>query len=1149
MKINEKELAHIATAPGPIDKQGYLEKRGQGIKDFKKRWFILKGNILFYFRSYPAQEPVGCIVLERIREIIGGETVPGPGGTLRHCFKIVFECPNQRVYQFAANSAPARESWIKAIEGNSYERLTQLCDHLRSMITELEARLPRQPTDESKKRNSVSLTPVATPTSPLSPKLKSSGPSAASLTYYSAGDGEIFDGDNSSDREDERELGSLCINIVRFPTQEELEVLDPDDPKSALDISFSARSLKENVGRVQITILKQHRDGLWVEHMRGKVMEHTQEPIFGNTSFMEREQRLRDLNLRFLIKCDYTDIETEEEKQATLCHDNMTREDAEEKLRKEKQCPGNYLVFKCDEQNTSFGYSVIEADGRCKHFSIQLTSEGASINEMPERGLGPHPTLSDVIGFLSEARTKQQLPVGELIKCSTKKTGPSTVYGWAECQMEDLLDENDLVIEVSDPETISIQEPRRQTLHYSRDLVNARAGIHSEPLPALKLGPKITFKFGRLETEVKSSSALSAFEHLGESLFFLSIPYQLLRIFVSEDKMLVQELEKIEDLSRRITVSRGTLQSRLLMRVNRYLEHVAFIDRMSDVSFKKSVDKKVKELEMFALNLHVHRLEVQEVEKSNQMRTSRYDIITHGAFTAHALGFKNGGLARTMFLNQEGRATYDALQSVWDSRQRIVSLQDSVLELREILGQQFVQNKEFSKADLDELLKNVNVYASQCLSLESCCMSGAIPEARLVAKRTRAIRPGRTISRDRSKAGATISQPDTLDQRLKGLRNAVQRKRDCVETLQAQVRTEFSLPVVKPLVEDLHKALDDIHQFFEMGVEEAKECLLIYELGREDPDDRDKEDIVYRRDVCFSQACTALVTAFTSFIALHQDQPIVLEQMMDIGFLVHFESLLSTQGNEMGMIEDMWQTLKDLANVTLRPVEQQDGKEIMSVSVLGRRNAFCLEVTVTKQVLDNFPREKKDIKVFPVFFSQGVNEMQLIARNIGGTELQELICEEGLLYLKHYVRMFKNFYGDPNRENPSRSTYVMLDQKMALLDKAVRSKSARASLDILRLSEQVCRLVHGSRLTCCKSGKDRTGMSATLEECEILIDRHGMKRADFQKTLDAARSYGVRMKCVEKNIGERRYAFNKLQVMALPKLLRPPPLAIGSSVT
>lgn len=65
MKVNEKNLAVFATsATTPVDKEGWLVKRGEINKAFQKRWFVLKGNLLFYFEKKTDKEPTGFIVLE-----------------------------------------------------------------------------------------------------------------------------------------------------------------------------------------------------------------------------------------------------------------------------------------------------------------------------------------------------------------------------------------------------------------------------------------------------------------------------------------------------------------------------------------------------------------------------------------------------------------------------------------------------------------------------------------------------------------------------------------------------------------------------------------------------------------------------------------------------------------------------------------------------------------------------------------------------------------------------------------------------------------------------------------------------------------------------------------------------------------------------
>lgn len=66
MKINEKNLCHFACQE-PYDKCSFLNKRGEVNKAWQKRWFVLKGNLLFYFERKTDKEPIGMIILEGIK--------------------------------------------------------------------------------------------------------------------------------------------------------------------------------------------------------------------------------------------------------------------------------------------------------------------------------------------------------------------------------------------------------------------------------------------------------------------------------------------------------------------------------------------------------------------------------------------------------------------------------------------------------------------------------------------------------------------------------------------------------------------------------------------------------------------------------------------------------------------------------------------------------------------------------------------------------------------------------------------------------------------------------------------------------------------------------------------------------------------------
>ena len=65
MKINEKNLIAIASGSNlATDKEGWLNKKNEVNKAFQKRWFVLKGNLLYYFEKKYDKEPVGLLIVE-----------------------------------------------------------------------------------------------------------------------------------------------------------------------------------------------------------------------------------------------------------------------------------------------------------------------------------------------------------------------------------------------------------------------------------------------------------------------------------------------------------------------------------------------------------------------------------------------------------------------------------------------------------------------------------------------------------------------------------------------------------------------------------------------------------------------------------------------------------------------------------------------------------------------------------------------------------------------------------------------------------------------------------------------------------------------------------------------------------------------------
>ncbi|XP_061116299.1 sesquipedalian-1 [Conger conger] len=127
MKLNERSVAHYATCDSPPDKTGFLFKKGERNTAFHRRWFVLKGNMLFYFEERESREPVGVIVLE-------GCTVELCESPEEFAFAVRFDCARARVYKMAAESQAGMESWVKALSRASF-------DYMRLVVRELERQL------------------------------------------------------------------------------------------------------------------------------------------------------------------------------------------------------------------------------------------------------------------------------------------------------------------------------------------------------------------------------------------------------------------------------------------------------------------------------------------------------------------------------------------------------------------------------------------------------------------------------------------------------------------------------------------------------------------------------------------------------------------------------------------------------------------------------------------------------------------------------------------------------------------------------------------------------------------------------------------------------------------------------------------------
>uniref|UniRef100_A0A8B9F493 Sesquipedalian n=1 Tax=Amazona collaria TaxID=241587 RepID=A0A8B9F493_9PSIT len=161
MKLNERSVAHYATCDSPTDHAGFLRKRVERhhhhahhhhATSYQRRWFVLKGNLLFYFEERDSREPVGLVVLE-------GCTVELCEAAEEFAFAIRFDDAGARAYVLVADGQAAMEAWVKALSRASF-------DYMRLVVRELEKQLeeackslaacrqsPRRSSSSSRKRH------------------------------------------------------------------------------------------------------------------------------------------------------------------------------------------------------------------------------------------------------------------------------------------------------------------------------------------------------------------------------------------------------------------------------------------------------------------------------------------------------------------------------------------------------------------------------------------------------------------------------------------------------------------------------------------------------------------------------------------------------------------------------------------------------------------------------------------------------------------------------------------------------------------------------------------------------------------------------------------------------------------------------------
>ncbi|XP_034021021.1 type II inositol 3,4-bisphosphate 4-phosphatase-like isoform X2 [Thalassophryne amazonica] len=544
-------------------------------------------------------------------------------------------------------------------------------------------------------------------------------------------------------------------------------------------------------------------------------------------------------------------------------------------------------------------------------------------------------------------------------------------------------------------------------------------------------------------------------EQMSETPLSFSLPKRLLNMLLDEHASRIQEVKDLGDLSPYWEGLRHDVISHCSGLIDCYQEMLAKLNNLSASScFKPSSSRSDSHLQFIPTNLHSQRMEVTSPDCTGVW----YNVITFGAPADHYQAFKHGGLKRLLskytnptdsspsYSQDEGCRCRELLASVTQLQPLVFGLAEELLDvsleldaerLQQVLDSLSQQIEQFAHALQDELVSR---------TLLTIHNQSSAPSNRMLCDDSIASQEGQTYQ-DTSQPDVECSEEE-WDRTLSNVTKSLDCIVEMVERLQGRRAhpQEMTSSVQQETTEDTNSqntaspsssSSSSTYSWQEQllplvvtlrdCVREAMEkartaaAFVLLQRAASATVDQGPPQLVQRRHAVFSQALSALVCGFVLKLSGHLEDPEFLQQLQTVGILAQFEGLLSTYGDEVGMLEDMVVAVADLSGVTFTVIEAKtEQPDDLLLKLSGSWGSLVVQVPLPPETFGSLSQELKDgclIRVHPVLFNIGINQQQSLAERFGDSSLQEHVNQQSCERVRDYCNTLRNLLPEAGYSN------------------------------------------------------------------------------------------------------------------------------------